>query len=104
MAPKRMTFVVTVALLGTCLLNACYQAKTPDQVAKDTAAAENTAAENTAKVEQAAGDKVTSAQGVVNDQQATAAHTLAVEGERVADAKAQGNQPTVKVKNSFPHA
>jgi hypothetical protein len=91
MAPNRMTFAVTVALLATCVLNACYQAKTPDQVAKDTAAAENTAAENTAKVEQAAGDKVNSAQGVVNDQKATEAHTQAVEDERVADAKAEGN-------------
>ncbi len=66
-----------MALLGTCILNACYQAKTPDQVAKDTAAAENTAAETTAKIEQSAGDKVNNAQTVVSDEKTAEAHTKA---------------------------
>jgi hypothetical protein len=90
MATNKTRFVITAALLATCVLNACNQAKSPDQVAKDTAAAENTATEHAAKVEQSAGDKVNSAETVVSDEKAAAAHTAAVEAERVADAKAQG--------------
>ncbi len=48
------------------------------------------ATENAAKVEQSAGDKVNSAQTVVRDEKTAEAHTAAVETERVADAKAQG--------------
>jgi hypothetical protein len=90
MTTNKTRFGVTAALLATCVLNACNQAKSPDQVAKDTAAAENTATENAAKVEQSAGDKVNSAQTVVRDEKTAEAHTAAVEAERVADAKAQG--------------
>src|ERR1700722_10305769 len=56
--------VVMLGLLATCALNACYQAKTPDQVAKDTAAAEDTATQNAANVEQHADDKLHGAQTV----------------------------------------
>jgi hypothetical protein len=79
-----------VALIAACVLNACYQSKTPDQVAKDTAAAENTATENAAKVEQKADQRLSGAQGVVHDEQTAAAHTSALEDEKVADAKAAG--------------
>jgi hypothetical protein len=90
MSTNMTRFVVTAALLATCVLNACNQAKSPEQVAKDTAAAENTATEHAAKVEQSAGDKVNSAQAVVRDEKTAEAHTAAVEAEKVADAKAQG--------------
>lgn len=90
MAAGKPTFVVTVALLATCVLNACHRAKSPEQVARDTAAAENLATENAAKVEQSAGAKVNRAQTVVRDEKKAEAHTAAVEAERVADAKAQG--------------
>jgi hypothetical protein len=82
--------VLLLSLMAVCVLNACYQSKTPDQVAKDTAAAENTATENAAKVEQKADEKLNGAQTVVHDEQAAAAHTRAIEEEKVADAKAEG--------------
>jgi hypothetical protein len=82
--------VLILGLLGACVLNACYRAKTPDQVAKDTAAAETTAMQNAAKVEQNADQKLHSTQTVVNDEQAAAAHTRAIEEEKVADSKAAG--------------
>ena len=90
MTTNKTTFTVTVALLATCMLSACNQAKNPEQVAKDTANAENTASENAAKAEQSAGDKVNSAQSVVRDEKTAEAHTAAVEAEKVADTKAQG--------------
>jgi hypothetical protein len=90
MTTNNTRILVTVALLATCVLNGCNQAKSPEQVAKDTASAENTATENAAKAEQSAGDKVSSAQGVVRDEKSAEAHTAAVEAEKVADAKAQG--------------
>ena len=79
-----------VSLIAAGVLSACYQAKSPDQVAKDTAAAENTATQNAAKVEQNADQKLHSAEGVVHDEQAAAAHTRAIEDEKVADAKTAG--------------
>ena len=82
--------VLILGLVAACLLNACYQSKTPDQVAKDTAAAENAATENAAKVEQKADEKLSRTQGVVHDEQAAAAHTRALEDEKVADAKSEG--------------
>jgi hypothetical protein len=87
-APGR---VVMLGLLAACALNACYQAKTPDQVAKDTAAAEDTATQNAAKVEQNADARLHSAQTVVHDEEAAAAHTRAVETAKVAEAQAQGS-------------
>jgi hypothetical protein len=90
MAINKTTFVVTVALLATCMLAACNPAKNSEQVAKDTANAENTASENAAKAEQSAGDKVNSAQTVVRDEKTAEAHTAAVEAAKVADTKAQG--------------
>lgn len=82
--------VVLAGLIAVCVLNACYQSKTPDQVAKDTAAAEETATQNAAKVEQKADEKLNSTQAVVHDEQSAAAHTRAIEDEKVADAKAEG--------------
>jgi hypothetical protein len=90
MKPNRIGAVLTFALLAACMLNACDHAKSPDQVANDTAAAETTAAQDTAKAEQKADDKVNSAQTVVRDEQAAAAHTRAVESEKVNDAQAEG--------------
>lgn len=90
MAKDKTTFVVTAALLATCVLNACNQAKSPEQVAKDTATAENTATENAARVEQSAGEKVNRAQTVVRDEKTAEAHTAAVQAQKVADAQARG--------------
>jgi hypothetical protein len=90
MQARTPTRILILGLIGACVLSACYQAKSPDQVAKDTAAAEDTATQNAAKVEQNADQKLHNAQGVVHDEQAAAAHTRAIEDEKVADAKAAG--------------
>ncbi|HEV2700869.1 MAG TPA: hypothetical protein VGV09_04510, partial [Steroidobacteraceae bacterium] len=71
--------------------SACYHAKSPDTVAQDTAAAESKADAATGKVEDRAADKIKGAQTVVGDEQAAAAHTRAVEFEKVADSRAQGD-------------
>ncbi len=91
MKTNKIGLVLTVTLLATCLLNGCNQAKSPDQVAKDTAVAENNAAQTTAKAEENAGAKVNSAQTVVRDEQAAADHTRAVETEKVNEAQAEGD-------------
>jgi hypothetical protein len=90
MKSNKLGPVLTFALLSACMLNACDQAKSPDQVAKDTAAAETAAAQDTAKVEEKANDKVAGAQTVVRDEKAAEAHTRAVESEKVNDAEAAG--------------
>jgi hypothetical protein len=87
----RLPSLFTVALMALCVLNACYQSKSPDQVAKDTAAAENTATQATVKAEQTAADKIGSAQQVVTDEAAAAAHTRAIEVEKLADTQATGD-------------
>jgi hypothetical protein len=92
MKSNRIGPVLTLSLLAACMLNACDQAKSPDQVAKDTAAAADAAAHDTAKAEQKAVDKVDSAQAVVRDEQAAEAHTRAVESEKVNDAEAEGTR------------
>jgi len=91
MGRKRLASLVTFALATLCVLNACYQSKSPDQVAKDTAAAQNHADQTTGKAEKRAAEKITSAQGVVSDEQAAAAHTRAVEIEKVSDTLAEGD-------------
>ncbi|MEJ0008635.1 MAG: hypothetical protein WDM77_20320 [Steroidobacteraceae bacterium] len=91
MKTNKLGLLLTLALMATCLLNACDQAKSPDQVAKDTATAEANASEATAKAEQTAGDKVNSAQTVVQDEQAAADHTRAVQMEKVNSTQAEGN-------------
>jgi len=91
MLPKRIPSLVTFALAALCVLNACYQSKSPDQVAKDTAAAENTANQTTGKAEERAADKIGSAQRVVSDEEAGAAHTRAIEIEKVSDTLAEGD-------------
>jgi hypothetical protein len=90
MRSKKPGRMLMVGLIAACLLNACYQAKSPDQVAKDTAAAENAATEHAAKVEQNADDKLHNTQVVVHDEQAAASHTRALENEKVAAAQAEG--------------
>jgi hypothetical protein len=92
MKSNRLGPILMAALFAACMLNACDRAKSPDQVAKDTAAAETTAARDDAKAEQKAVDKVDSAQNVVRDEQAAAAHTRAVESEKVNEAQAEGTR------------
>jgi hypothetical protein len=90
MAAKKTTLLFTLAVMVAGGMNACYQAKSPDQVAQDTAAAESKATSVAAKVEQRAADRINSSQTVVSDEQAAAAHTRAVELEKVADTRAEG--------------
>jgi hypothetical protein len=90
MRAKTFGRTVMLALVTASVLNACYQAKTPDQVAKDTAAAENTATEHAAKVEQGADEKLHGTQAAVHDEEAAAAHTRAVENVKVTEAQAEG--------------
>jgi hypothetical protein len=91
MPASKTTFILTLAVMVAGGLNACYQAKSPDQVAHDTAAAETKADAASSKVEQHAADKIDSSQTVVSDEQAAAAHTRAAELEKVADTQAEGN-------------
>jgi hypothetical protein len=91
MAASKTTLIFTLAVMVAGGLNACYQAKSPDQVAQDTAAAETKANDATVKVEQRAADKIDSTQTVVSDEQAAAAHTRAIELEKIADTRAEGN-------------
>jgi len=91
MTQTKTRFFLTFTILAAGVLNACYHAKSPDQVAQDTANAQNKAAAETGKVEEKAVAKIDSAQGVVSDEQAAAAHTRAVEVEKIADTQAQGN-------------
>jgi hypothetical protein len=91
MVRRRLPSAVTFALAALCVLNACYQSKSPDQVAKDTAAAESTADKTTGKAEERAADKITGAQRVVSDEEAAAAHTRALEIEKVSDTLAEGD-------------
>ena len=58
--------VLALALASAFALAACNQAKSPDEVAKDTAAAQQKASEATAKAEEKADDKMASAQSDVN--------------------------------------
>jgi hypothetical protein len=90
MAANKTTFIFTLAVMVAGGMNACYQSKTPDQVAQDTASAESKATSVTTKVEQRAADKIISSQTVVSDEQAAAAHTRALELEKVADTRAEG--------------
>jgi hypothetical protein len=89
--PANKTMIFTLAVMVAGGMNACYQAKSPDQVAQDTASAESAATSVTGKAEQRAADKIDSAQAVVGDEQVAAAHTRAVELEKIADARAEGN-------------
>jgi hypothetical protein len=91
MAANKTTFIFTLAVMVAGGMNACYQAKSPDQVAQDTAAAESQATSVTGKAEQRAAEKIDSAQTVVSDEQAAAAHTRAIELEKIADTRAEGN-------------
>jgi hypothetical protein len=91
MVRRRLPATAAFALAALCVLNACYQSKSPDQVAKDTASAENTANQATGKAEERAADKISSAQRVVSDEQAAVAHTRALEIEKVSDTLAEGD-------------
>jgi hypothetical protein len=83
--------ILALGLLSGLALAACNQAKSPDQVAKDTSAAQQSAAESTAKAEQKADDKMSSAQSDVNGEKKDAAHVDAVQSLNVAETKADGD-------------
>ena len=91
MIRKPLPSLVTFALAALCVLNACYQSKSPDQVAKDTATAQHTADQATGKAAERAADKIGSEQRVVSDEEAAAANTRAVEIEKVSDTLAEGD-------------
>jgi hypothetical protein len=89
-AINRSVALAVVAAMAS-VLSACDHAKSASQVARDTAAAEQTAANNAARIQQKADARIASAQGDVRDEQRDLAHVDAVEGQRVADAQAEGD-------------
>jgi len=91
MPSKQTSLIFAFSVLVAAGVNACYQAKTPAQVAQDTAAAENRADAATQKAEQHAAERIDSRQTLVSDEQKDAAHTRAVELEKIADTRAQGD-------------
>ncbi len=90
----------TMALIAaaSCLLVACNQSKSADQVARDTAAAERTAENDAAKAQQRADARIASAQSDVRDEQRDLAHVRAVEGEKVAEAAAAGDYNVARAR------
>lgn len=84
-----MLTAVMALLLG--VLGGCNNAKSPEQVAKDTAAAQRKAAEDTAKAEQKAHERVAKADTEVRNEEGDAAHTRAVQEEKVDEEKAKGD-------------
>jgi len=87
---SKTTFLLALVLVAGGMA-ACDRPKSPDKVAQDTAAAESKADATTGKVEEHAADKISNAQSVVSDEQAAAAHTRAVELEKIADTQAEGD-------------
>jgi hypothetical protein len=81
--------LLALALAG--LLVGCNKAKDAAEVAHDTTAAEQKAADNTAKVQQKADARIASARGDVRDEQRDLGHVESVEGQKVADAQAEGD-------------
>ena len=82
---------VLFALALACVLVACNKAKDASDVAHDTARAEQEAQDNAAKVQQKADARIASARGDVRDEQRDLAHVESVEGQKVADAQAEGD-------------
>lgn len=85
-----MTFV-TAFFAAAILLSGCNQAKDPAQVSQDVSKAEANAAEKTAQVERSAEDKV----GTKVDD---AAHTAAVQEQRLANTDAEGGRKIALAK------
>jgi hypothetical protein len=83
MSMNRLIAVVSGSLLAAGLLGGCNQAKDPAQVARDVNKAEQNAAEQTAKAERSAENKV-------GGQIVDAAHTAAVQEQKVEDTDAEG--------------
>jgi hypothetical protein len=79
---NRLIAIVS-AFAATGIVGACNHAKDSAQVAQDVSKAEQSAAERTAKAERSAENKVG---GQIDD----AAHTAAVQEQKVADADAEG--------------
>ena len=79
----RLIALVSACVMAAGLLTACNHAKDSAQVAQDVSKAEQTAAERTAKAER-------SAEAKVGAQIDDAAHTAAVQGQKVEDTDAEG--------------
>lgn len=81
---------VAAALLALTLVAACNSAKNAGQVDKDIASAQEKAAESTQKAEESADSKIAAARTDVQSEQRDAAHTSAVQTQKVADTQAEG--------------
>lgn len=93
---KTRDVFLALALAG--MLVACNKAKDASEVARDTAAAEQRAADNAAKVQQKADARIASARGDVRDEQRDLAHVESVEGQKIADAQAEGDYKVALVR------
>jgi hypothetical protein len=92
MEDERMRIAPLVFLtLAATMLAACDSPKSTAQVARDTVAAEQVAADNAAKAQQKADARIASARADVRDEQRDLAHVDAVEGQKIADAQAEGD-------------
>jgi hypothetical protein len=87
----RKLSVITIAIAAACMVSACDHAKSTAQVASDTNAAEQKAADDSAKVQQRADARIASARDDVHSQQQDLAHVDAVQGQKVADSRAEGD-------------
>jgi hypothetical protein len=84
--------LVAVALWMLAVIVACDTAKNPAQVDKDIASAQAKAAKNTENAEESADSKIAAARSDVRSQEADAAHTSAIETQRVANTEAEGSR------------
>ena len=82
--------LLVVILSAACALAACDRPKSATEVQKDTASAEQSATQRTEKAETEAAEKAAAARAGVRDEQRDLGHVNAVEGEKVADAAAEG--------------
>jgi hypothetical protein len=84
--------VIAAALWMLAVIVACDTAKKPAQVDKDIAAAQSNAARNTEKAEEAADSKIAAARADVRSEETDAAHTSAIETQKVANTEAEGSR------------
>ena len=82
--------LLVVILSTACALVACDRPKSASEVEKDTSSAAQSAAQATEKAEKEAAEKAASARANVQDEKRDLGHVNAVEGEKIADAEADG--------------
>jgi hypothetical protein len=82
--------IVVGGLWAFALISACHTAKNAATVDQDVAAAQEKAAEKTQKAQESADAKIDSARTDLQSQERDAAHTSAVQTQKVADTEADG--------------